>query len=333
MLRGEHWKMSKTKVIVAVLVLIVIAGGYYLYSKKNSPTEKETILEIRPERGNISVTFATTGVVEPQNRLEIKPPISGRIEEILVQEGDRVKVGQILAWMSSTDRAALLDSARAQGEEALSYWKEVYKPTPLISPIDGEVIVRAMEPGQTVSTSDVILVLSDRLIVKAQFDETDIGRVRRGQKAVITLDAYPDVKIDGIVNHIAYESKIVNNVTTYDVDIIPRNVPAFFRSGMSTAVEIIEKSKQGVLLIPVGALVQEKEKTFVMVKDNEQKGVSKREVETGLSDGTNVEIISGLTPDDVVVMKQKAYVPPQRSNNGSPFMFGGSRKKKNDRAQ
>jgi macrolide-specific efflux system membrane fusion protein len=51
----------------------------------------------------------------PQNRLEIKPPIAGRAEEVLVNEGELVKAGQIIAWMSSTDRAALLDAARAQG--------------------------------------------------------------------------------------------------------------------------------------------------------------------------------------------------------------------------
>lgn len=326
--------MSKTKVFIAIVVIVAISAGYYLfYSKNGSRSEKESVREIKPERSDIVVTFTTTGVVEPQNRLEIKPPINGRIEEILVQEGDHVKEGQIVAWMSSTERAALLDSARAQGEDALSYWKEVYKATPLLSPIDGEVIVRAIEPGQTITTNDAVVVISDRLIVKAQFDETDIGRVRRGQRAIISLDAYPDVKIDGSIDHIAYESKIVNNVTTYDVDVIPRNVPAFFRSGMSTTVEVIEQSRHGVITIPVGAIVQENNKSFVAVKDEGKSGVIKREVEAGLTDGSDIEIVKGLTLDDIIVMKQRQYSPPKRSNGSSPFLFGSPRKKKNDRAQ
>ena len=170
------------------------------------------------------MTVITTGVVEPQNRLEIKPSISGRIEEILVHEGDHVRSGDVLAWMSSTERAALIDAARSQGNKELKYWEEVYKKTPLISPIDGEIIDRPVEPGQTVTTSDAVLVLSDRLVVNAQFDETDVGKVKIGQKAFITLDAYPDIQLDGVVDHIAYESQVINNVTIYDVDILLRNM-------------------------------------------------------------------------------------------------------------
>jgi len=320
--------MNKTRSVIILLVLAALAAGYHLYTRNGSSSGKESLVEVKPAIGDIRVTFETTGVVEPQNRLEIKPPISGRIEEVLVREGDRVKTGQTVAWMSSTDRAALLDSARAQGEKELAYWKDVYKATPLLSPIDGEVIVRAVEPGQTVSVGDPVIVVSDRLIVKAQFDETDIGRVRKGQKAVVRLDAYPDTIIHGTVDHIAYESQIVNNVTTYDVDIISPNVPGFFRSGMSTTVEIIEKEKQGAMLIPLGAVTSENGKNYVIGK-----GKVIKEIVTGLSDGNKVEVVSGLSPDDVIFIKQKQYTPPKRSDNGSPFMFSRPKKKNDDKAQ
>lgn len=92
------------------------------------------------------------------------------------------------------------------------------------------MIVRAVEPGQTVTSVDAVIVLSDRLIVKAQVDETDIGRVKTGQKATVSLDAYPREEIGADVDHISYESKLVNNVTTYEVDILPGEVPAVFRT-------------------------------------------------------------------------------------------------------
>ncbi len=186
----------------------------------------------------------------PQNRLEIKPPINGRIDEVKVLEGEKVTIGQTLALMSSTERAALLDAARAQGEESFNYWQQVYNSIPLIAPINGQVIVRAVEPGQTVTSSDTIIVLSDQLIVKAQVDETDIGKVKVDQSATISLDAYPEIKVKGKVNHISYESQVVNNVTIYEVDVIPERIPTVFRSGMSANIDIITTSKENALTIP-----------------------------------------------------------------------------------
>ncbi|MFH1848394.1 MAG: biotin/lipoyl-binding protein, partial [Candidatus Omnitrophota bacterium] len=160
----------KTGFIAVILIVLAIA---LIRWRQAGPQVHATTRIINPAIGDVAVTVATTGVIEPQNRLEIKPSIGGRIDSILVREGDRVKEGDILAWMSSTERAALVDAARAQGEEALRYWEEAYKKTPVIAPINGEVIVRSVEPGQTVTASDTVLVLSDRLVVSAQFDETD----------------------------------------------------------------------------------------------------------------------------------------------------------------
>ena len=89
-----------------------------------------------------------------------------------------------------------------------------------------------------------MVVLSDHLIVRAQVDETDIGKITPDMKAIITLDAYPDTKIKASVEHIYYESKTVNNVTIYEVDLIPEEVPAFFRSGMNATVDFIEQEQR-----------------------------------------------------------------------------------------
>ena len=151
--------------------------------------------------------------------------MGGRIEEILVEEGRVVKKGAVLAMLSSTERAALLDAAKLQGKNEESYWNNVYKKTTVLAPMDGQVIVRSVDPGQTVTASDSLFVLSDRLIVKAFVDETDIGRVKIGQKALIGLDAYPDIRVTGAVEHIYYESHLQNNVNIYNVDIIPDRIP------------------------------------------------------------------------------------------------------------
>lgn len=313
-------RSRKWKIYFVLLIVLAVSTVLIIKTRQNKPSN-EIVTEISPVFGSIRIFISTTGIVEPQNRLEIKPPISGRIEKILVKEGQTVNIGQILAWMSSTERAALLDTARSQGEESLRYWQEAYKPAPLIAPIDGKVIVRAVEPGQTVTSSDAVIVLSDRLIVKAQVDETDIGKVKIGQKAVISLDAYPQVKVNAEVDHISYESRTVNNVTIYEVDILPQTVPGVFRSGMSANVDIIEKSMDNILIIPLEAVKQDKGGSFVLLSGRESREPVKQKVMLGISDEQNVEVVSGLTPEDKVIVKTQEYLP-SKSNNavGSPFM-------------
>ena len=310
------------------LVILTALIAVMLFIKFNRKPSMETLQEISPVVGSIQTAITSTATVQPQNRLEIKPPINGRISQILVKEGEAVKVGQILAWMSSTERAALLDAARARGPEEVKYWEDVYKPTPLISPIDGDVIVSKDEPGQTITSSDVVMVLSDHLIVQAQVDETDIGKVRVGQEAIITLDAYPQIKISGIVDHIYYESLIVNNVTIYQVDILPEKVPDVFRSGMSATVNITEEAKENILILPLAAIRHGKKYSYVLLNGGSGGKTEERKVELGASDEKNVEIDSGLAIDDKVLMsvkKYKANEPKTATNPLSPFGRGGRR--------
>jgi macrolide-specific efflux system membrane fusion protein len=317
---------SKYRIIFLLTFLLIAAFLFFRYKENGQQNSLSSIRTVNPVIGDIVLTVSTTGVVEPQNRLEIKPSISGRIEEILVKEGDHLKSGDILAWMSSTERAALIDAARSQDRETLQYWEEVYKKSPIISPIDGEVIVRAVEPGQTVTTSDTVLVLSDRLIVNAQFDETDIGRVRVGQKAFIILDAYPDIRLDGVVDHIAYESEIVNNVTIYDVDVLLKKIPKMLRSGMSVSVEVIEETGRDVITIPSGAVHYDDKRPYVLVRNSRGETVE-RDITIGLQNEESIEITSGLTTDDLVIVQDMTYTPNKRNSGTSPFMpFGRKRR-------
>lgn len=316
---------NKTRLIAAVIIGCV-AVFLIIHSKAGKDQPKGNNKKVvNPSIGDVEITVATTGVVKPQNRLQLKPSISGRIEEILVKEGNLVKKGDILAWMSSTERAALVDVARSQGEDALKYWESAYKKTPIISPIDGEVIVRSFEPGQTVSTSDAVLVLSDRLVMSAQFDETDIGRVKMGQYALITVDAYPDVQLDSTVDHVAYESEIVNNVTIYNVDILPNKIPDILRSGMSVTVEVVEKKATDVLTIPSNTIHYDGERRFVLVQGSRGK-ITERDIKVGLNNDQTAEVISGLSAEDSVIVQDAIYLPKTKSLGTNPFM--PDRKKK-----
>lgn len=310
---------SKTMKIFIVIAVAAAGGVFWKMKAQSAAPENDLTREIKPVIGNIQNVISSTGTVLPKNRLEVKPSVNGRVDEVLVQEGQSVKAGETLAWMSSTERAALLDAARGQSEEALRYWQEVYKAIPLISPIAGEVIVAKTQPGQTVTTADPVVVLSDQLIVRAQVDETDIGKIKDGQRAVVSLDAYPDTKIPAAVGHIYYESKTVNNVTIYEVDLLPQEVPAFFRSGMNATVDFIAQSKDNVLLVPGEAVLREKNGNFVLVRDAGGQS-QQRAVQLGIADDKNVEVLSGVDAYDTILVKTKKYTLPKNNVGTNPLM-------------
>ncbi|MDD5072658.1 MAG: efflux RND transporter periplasmic adaptor subunit [Candidatus Omnitrophica bacterium] len=310
---------KKWKVFLVIIIVIGIAAFFFVRSKIGS-TVKETTSEITAATGPIQSFISTTGTVLPQNRLGLKPPVAVRVEKILVREGDMVKTGQTLAWMSSTERAAVLDAARGKGEAELKYWEDAYKAIPLLAPIDGEIIVATVQPGQTLTTADAVLVLSDRLIVRAQVDETDIGKIKLGQPATVSLDAFPESKVNTTVGHIYYESQTVNNVTIYNVDLVPESVPAFFRSGMNANIDFLEQKKEDALLLPNEAVHKDKEGSYVLLSRGPEKEPVRQAVTTGISDDLNTEILSGITAGEKIVVKAQKYALPTADTATNPFM-------------
>ncbi|MBI3546571.1 MAG: efflux RND transporter periplasmic adaptor subunit [Gammaproteobacteria bacterium] len=286
-----------------VFILLLAAGLAWFGWKRSVPAET-AYREVAVTRGDIEAVILSTGTVQPENRLEIKPPIAGRIDNVLVQEGQVVKKSQVLAWMSSTERAALLDAASAKGPQELKRWEELYRATPILAPINGTIIVRSVEPGQTFTGQDSVFVISDRLTVKAQVDETDIAQIRLKQKAWLVLDAYPDQTIPGHVDQIAYDAKTVNNVTTYVVDVLPEKAPDFMRSGMTANVSFSSASAKNVLLLPSNAVRTRDGRSTVLIKspDKNAKPLEK-EVTLGITDGKRVAV-SGVAEGDVILVAQ-----------------------------
>ncbi len=249
------------KFIKFVLFAAVVggAGTYYYknyYKQEETETAGPSFDKAVVERRDLRITVESTGEVQPRNRLDVKPPIAGRLEELPVDEGDRVEKGQILGWISSTERATLLDAALATSEEELAYWEKLYKPSPLVSPLGGTIIARNFEPGQSISASDAVVVIADDLIIVANLDETDIGQVKNEQAVEVALEAYPDREFACTVEKIAYDAKTVSNVTMYEVDVRPDRLPPFARSGMTANLEFIVEEKIHVLTLPAAAIQQ-----------------------------------------------------------------------------
>lgn len=298
-----------------VLLLIIVAGVVAFMRRQDD--SKVTYREVAVERGDLQATILSTGVVEPENRLEIKPPIAGRIEEVLVKEGQTVRKGQILAWMSSTERAALLDAARSKGAEELKRWEQLYRPTPVMAPISGTIILRNVESGQSFTNVDPVFVMSDRLTVKAQVDETDIAQIKLKQSASIILDAYPEQTIPARVDQIAYDATTVNNVTTYVVDALPESTPPTMRSGMTANVTFIVAEKQAVLLLPNDAIRVVDQRRTVMMKAPKGHKPLEQEITVGLTDGKRTEIVDGLNEGDTVLAAEFKATTARTGNRPS----------------
>jgi macrolide-specific efflux system membrane fusion protein len=297
------------------LGVAVVAGAcgltWYLWSFYSSTP---TYDYLKVERGPLRVTLRESAVVVPEHRLTVTPPIPGRIDAINVANGVAVKQGQVLAWISSTDRAALMDSARAAGGKEVKFWEDIYKPAPLIAPLDGHIISTAVVPGQVVVTAQTVFTMSDHLIVQAAVDETDLDQVWLNQKTDITFDSFPDAQLTGKVHEIAYDATTVNNVTTYTVNIYLDSTPAYIRSGISANVFLNISDRKNVLLVPSDAITPDGE---ILVAEEKDKPPVPHKITVGATDGTFTEVVSGVNEGDWIA--RQAFVIKRASSGGFSF--------------
>ncbi|HAF94648.1 MAG TPA: RND transporter [Elusimicrobia bacterium] len=307
------------KFIIILMVAALAGGGWYAFKKK-SGNGKPKYISAQAELTDLSEVVDTTGVIAPENRVEIEPSASGRIEEILVDEGETIKAGEVLALMSSSDRVAILDAARAAGDDQYNQWKETYKPIKIISPISGTLILKNIVEGQTVNSGTVLFAISDKLLVAASLDESDVGRVKPGQRAVIVLDSYPDKKVRGTVFKILDEGTIKSNVVTYTVKIRPEKVPAFFRSQMTANIKITISERKNILLLPGIAVTTNPQGETAVIREFKDGVPVYAAVETGRNEGDKIEIVSGLKAGETVLYPENGYTAQVDSSGKNPLM-------------
>lgn len=295
----------KKRYIFALAAVLLAGGGCAGLRRVKAKAEARRIAEllpVAPARTDLVTKTQATGTVEPENRVLVTPSVSGRAEEVLFREGQAVEKGQVLAWVSSSERTALLDSLKMKesSPEERRLVEEAYNLAPVVAPIAGTIVKRSVEPGQSVSVAKDIAVVSDRLIVKTFVDETDIGSVREGQPAEYYLDAFPKQKRRGQVLSISHESATRDGVVVYEVKILPSGGLADLRSGMTADVLIVTGSKKGALTIPRRAVRYRDGEAKVSAKSSPSAPLADKAVKVGATDGTLIEVTEGLTEKDTV---------------------------------
>jgi macrolide-specific efflux system membrane fusion protein len=300
--------------VVMVFVAIVVAGYFYWQKRNGADPDQLSYKTVRVEKGTIENKVLSTGTIEPYTRVEVSASVSGRIDRAEVDEGDFVKKGDILAWISSEDRIALLDAARSalesaqkdgdpeaikEAEMAYQIAEKAYKPVPLTNSISGQVIDRSCEPGQNVSVQSVLFVISDRLVASVEVDEVDVGKIKLRQQTWITLDAFPDERLKGKVTKISREGRLVSDVVVYDVMVDPLKVPSHWASGMTANVEFMVQRKDSILVIPKGTVKGKEGNNFVLLLEDQP---VPRKIETGITDGRMIEVTGGLKEGELVIL-------------------------------
>lgn len=200
----------------------------------------------------------------------------------------------------------------------------------ITSPIDGTVISKSVEEGQTVAASfntpELFTIAKDltNMQVVANVDEADIGNVKEGDRVTFTVDAYPDDTFEGTVKQVRLEATTTNNVVTYEVVISAPNADLKLKPGLTANVTIYTQERSGVLAVANKALrfTPTKETVGKNMKIVDCKGKNKiwtlngntltaHPVTIGQSDGINTEITKGLKQGDKIVTEIVVNVPEE----------------------
>ena len=212
----------------------------------------------------------------------------------------------------------------------------------ITSPIDGVVLSKAVEEGQTVAASfntpelfTIAQDLTDMRVID-DIDEADIGGVKEGQRVSFTVDAFPDDHFEGQVTQVRQQATTESNVVTYEVVISARNNDLKLKPGLTANVTIFTLEKNGVLVAPAKALrfmpneaLLQKGETIEDVEaptklwTKEGNTFKAHKVETGTSNGVLTEITSGVTAGTEVLVDftiSGGEEMPQGQQAQNPFM-------------
>jgi len=293
--------------------------------------------------------------------------------KVLYQKSLIAKADYDQALYNFENSKAALSNARSALERA----KVNLEYATIYSPIDGVVLNRAVEEGQTVAASfntpTLFTIVNDltQMEVQTSVDEADIGKVKEGQRVEFTVDAYPDLKFEGIVSQVRLQPITTNNVVTYNVILHAGNPDKKLMPGMTASATIYVAEKDNVLIVSGKALRFRPDQDYLKKMLNEPAGsalpgqkqagndfrrgipgfrydasgstgmatnesksvwvrrdsdrIERVPVTTGIDNGTNVEVLSGLKEGDRVVVAmadKRSKSGGQKQEEGRrPFFF------------
>jgi HlyD family secretion protein len=220
------------------------------------------------------------------------------------------------AYLSALAQIKASEAQVEQTRAALNLAQTNLRYTRIISPVNGTVISRSVDVGQTVAASfqtpTLFTIAQDltKMQIVANIDEADIGRLRVGQPVTFTVDAYPDLTFRGNVSEIRNSPITVQNVVTYDVIVKVDNADLKLKPGMTANVSIVIDDKKGILRVPNAALrvkIQDKSSSAPapkgpgvwVLENNKPKRIP---LSVGISDNRFTEVVSGKISEGAAII-------------------------------
>jgi len=369
--------MKKTIIFGSIALALIAVLAWFGAKNSKSPIEYETE---KPFKTNIVKKTVATGKVIPLEEAEIKPKVSGIIEEIFVEEGAMVKVGDLIATIRVVPNIQSLNSAQGSVKSSkLRYGNSevLYKRnkslfekgvisrqefettelnfenakqellnaqnnldiirkgsaagmgktanTNVIAEISGTILEIPVRIGTQVIESNTfnagttIATIADmtKMIFEGKVDEAEVGKIKNGTVLEVSLGAIENKKYPAKLNFIAPKGTEENGAVQFKIKgDVTLDDEFYVRAGYSANADIVLESKDSVLSIKE-ALLQFDKKTetpYVEVKKGDQE-FEKTDVELGISDGINVEILSGVTMDDEIKIWNKTSKKEKEEDN------------------
>ena len=268
---------------------------------------------------------ANTAAVQAEVELE---NARARVEEIGAEE---------LTLEAKRQDIVLAEAQVKSDEITLADARQRLRETKIYAPIDGVVSSRNVEPGQIVSSGvtnigggTTLLTVADleRIYVLAAVDESDIGSIRTGQGAAVTVDAYPERSFSGMVERVATRGVSDSNVVTFEVKIEVRDERrALLKPEMTASVDIVIAESDDALVVPIEALTRRRGRYVVRVDAADAETIE-RKVDIGVRNDTTVEVRSGLKEGERVMLgsgiAQSRWQREEEKKRG-PGLFGPRR--------
>ena len=358
------------KKILRISLLVIILGLFlatifYLYNKSK---EKPVVFKTdKPFMTNIVKKTVATGSVIPRKEIEIKPQVSGIVEEVYVEAGKKINAGDIIAKVriipdlvnlnnaeGRLDRAKIaLDDAKMNYDRKQKLFNQgviaeaerqqtdiAYKNatqevsaaeanleliregvnkksgkttnTLIKSTISGMVLDVPVKVGSSVietnnfNAGTTIASVADvgDMIFQGKLDETEVGKIKPGMNLSLTVGAIENDTFSAILKYISPKGVLENGAVQFEIkaDVVLKN-NQFIRSGYSANADIVLQKAENVMAIKENLLQFEGDSAFVEIETGPQK-FEKKFVKTGLSDGINIQIVSGLGMKDKIKIPQ-----------------------------
>jgi len=350
-------KVTATGTVNAVTTVLIgtqVSGTINaLYVDFNSPVTKGQLLaQIDPATIQAQVDQAVASLLSAEANL--KKAQASLLDARRTYERNKQLMANNFIAQSDLDTSetnaqaadAQLDAAKAQvlqGRAALSQAQTNLRYTRIVSPVNGTVISRSIDVGQTVAASfqtpTLFTIAQDltKMQIDTSVDEADIGKVKVNQDVRFTVDAYPDISFTGKVSEVRNAPTTVQNVVTYDVIVQVNNAELKLKPGMTANVSIITESRKGVLLVPNSALrfrpqaegdgstnavkkraTGNKGPAIWILENNKPK---QKKITTGISDGSLTEVVSGELKEGQEVIVSMLGQNNDTQSSRSPRMF------------